>query len=193
MTRIAAMTMGALLLPSLSGCMSAMMASHAAPAAAPAAAGSPAGAPATMQACPMAVPGTQVMASETAGGEALTFTTTAGDVEELRRRAHAMAGMHGHHHAMGAGMQHMAGGMGHGAAMMGPDTTGGGSMGGAEATGGHGSHAMPPSSATVQDVEGGARIVVQPRDPADLEKVRLAISEQAERLRQRGCAAMGGM
>lgn len=210
MTRTVAM-LAAVMLPPLSGCMSAMMAGHAIPpAAAPPVAASPDAPQTAMQMGPMAVPGTQVAASDTVGGEVLTFTTATGDVGELRRRAHAMAEMHERHHAMGSGMQHMGGGMGHGGAMMGPSggmghgstmmgpsggTMGGGSIAGGESPGGHQSHAgtMPPSRATVQDVEGGARIVVQPSDPADLDRVRSAVRDEAEHMRQHGCGMMGGM
>jgi hypothetical protein len=48
----------------------------------------------TMQNCPMKVPGAQVAASDTADGVALTFTTSSGDVAELRRRVETMAKMH---------------------------------------------------------------------------------------------------
>ncbi len=55
-----------------------------------------------MAQCPMAVPGTQVAATDTPDGEAITFTTTSPDaVQELRNRVHAMADMHNQHHAGG--------------------------------------------------------------------------------------------
>ena len=194
MTRTAAMTLaGLLFLPS--GCMPAMRAGHAAPPpttppAGPGAAG--VADPSASQMCPLAVPGTQVTAADVAGGASLTFTTDTGDVGELRRRAHAMADMHDRHHGAGA-MQHGPGTMGHGA-MMGPGMMGGGSMGGAQDAGGHGAHgSMPPSRAAVQDVEKGARIVVQPNDPADLQKLRTSVREDAEHMRQHGCGMPGGM
>lgn len=192
MTRTLLVALVAPLLPSLA-CMPAMMAGHAvspgmaAPPGAPRDGGADA---AMMQACPMAVPGTQVAVSDTAGGEALTFTTAGGDVGELRRRTSAMAAMHDR---MGAGarMEQMQGGMAPGGGMMGPGI-GGGSMGGGQGGGGHGM-TMPPSRAAVEDVENGARIVVTPNDPADLERVRSAVRMRAKHMQQRGCEMMGGM
>lgn len=189
MTRTLLVALAAPLLPSLA-CMPAMMAGHAA---APVAA-SPATPPAAtadaalMQTCPMVVPGTQVAVSNTAAGEALTFTTASGDVAELRRRVHAMAEMHDRHHATGAAMEHGHGDMGHGGGMMGP-----GMMGGGQGTGGHGTNelAIPPSRAAVEDVGGGARIVVTPDDPADLEKLRSAVRMHAKHMQEHGCQMTG--
>jgi hypothetical protein len=47
-----------------------------------------------MKDCPMALPGTSLAASDTAGGIAITFTTRADNVLELRRRVEHMAAMH---------------------------------------------------------------------------------------------------
>lgn len=132
--------------------------------------------------CPAAVPGTQVVPSDTGSGEALTFSTTSRDqVSELRRRVHAMADMHNNHHASGApgGMD----GHGHGGSMM------GGGMG----SGGEMHHAMPPpSTAAVEDTDSGARLVLTPKDPAQLAQLRSAVRSHAEMMRQGRCAMMGG-
>ena len=190
MTRTLLTALAVALLPSLA-CMPAMMAGHAAspgPMMAPPAPGAEA---MPMGACPMAVPGTEVIASDTAAGEALTFKTASGDVAELRRRVHAMA--EGHDHAA-ADMEHGHGGMGHGAGMMGHGMMQGGSAGGGQgAGGGHGMHevAMPPSRTAVEDVEGGARIVVAPDDPADLERLRSAVRTRAQHMQQHGCQMTG--
>ena len=47
-----------------------------------------------MQSCPMQVSGAEVSVLDTKDGIALTFTTTSGDVADLRRRAESMAKMH---------------------------------------------------------------------------------------------------
>lgn len=52
-----------------------------------------------MAMCPMSVTGTTVTASNTVNGGALTFTTSSGEVAELRARVRAMAKVHGEHHA----------------------------------------------------------------------------------------------
>jgi hypothetical protein len=125
--------------------------------------------------CPMAVPGTHLSPMDTATGEALTFTTTPDQVPALREKVHAMADMHNRHHASGDAGQH--GGMG---GMMG---------GGME---GHmgGMHMPPPSHAAVEDVPDGARIVVTPNDPADLQRLQSTIREHAQQMEQHGCGMM---
>ncbi len=163
------------------GCMAGHAASNP-PATSPAQAGSaaPRGMESTpMEACPMAVPGTQVAVTETRDGEAVTFTTSPDQAGELRARVHAMADMHNRHHQDGRGME-MHGGMHHGSMM------GGGSMG--SSGGGGDAMAMmpPPSRAAVEDVEGGARLVVTPNDPADLDRLRSTVRMHAERMRQTG-------
>lgn len=183
------------LIPSLA-CMPAMMAWHAASPAPAMARAAPGAEAVPVGACPMIVAGTQVAASDAPAGEALTFTTASGDVGEVRRRAHAMAEGHDHG-AAGAGH----GGMGHGAGMMGAGMMGHGMMGtgGGQARvgqgpgGGHGVHeaAIPPSRMAVEDVDGGARIVVTPDDPADLETVRSAVRARARHMQQHGCQVTG--
>lgn len=133
-------------------------------------------------ACPMAVPGTQVAVADTADGEAVTFTTAPDQAAELRSRVHAMADMHNSHH-QGGGMEGMHGGMQHNGMM------GGGSMG---SSGGGGAMPMmpPPSRAAVEDVEGGARLVVTPSDPADLDRLRSTVRMHVEHMRQTGTCEM---
>lgn len=171
-----------------SGCMAGMAATHAASAPQPQAAAAPEPVPAAvMQACPVAVPGTQLAAADTPDGEAVTFTTTPDGVAELRSRVHAMADMHNRHHAQPGGANPM-GGMDHGA-MMGGGMMGGGGMG---SSGGRMAMMPPPSRAAVEDVDGGARLVVTPNDPADLERLRSAIRMHARHMQETGTCGMGG-
>jgi hypothetical protein len=162
-----------------------MHAGHAAPgteatsnaAAAPPPAGAPMDGMAGM--CPMSVPGTKVSASDTASGEALTFTTTPDQAAALREKVHAMADMHNRHHSSGEA--------GHGGMM------GGGMMGGSMEgmNGGMGGMPMPPPSrAAVEDLPDGARIVVTPNDPADLTRLQSTIRSHAEQMQQHGCGMM---
>ncbi len=197
MTRTWVATLAILLLPSWA-CMHAMRAGHTAPATTTQSATPPpaAGADAAMQMCPMAVPGTQVAASDVADGEVLTFTTGSGDVEELRRRVRAVAEMHNRHHATGTGPGHMHGDMGHDGGMMGGGMMGGSLMDGSQAAGGHGMGRMmmpPPSRASVEDIEGGARIVMTPNDLADLDELRSTVRMHVQEMQQHGCEMMGGM
>jgi hypothetical protein len=134
-----------------------------------------------MQMCPMAVPGTQVSAADTAGGEAITFTTTPDALADLRSRVGAMADMHNQHHQGGGADSMHAGGMqGMHGGMMG---------GGAGAM--HGGMMPPPSRAVVEDVAGGARIVVTPNDPADLDPLRTTLRAHAQHMQETGQCGMG--
>jgi hypothetical protein len=122
--------------------------------------------------CPMSVAGTHVSATDAVNGEALTFTTT-GQVAELRARVRGMAEAHNRHHADPGAHEGM--------------------MGSGMAGAGHpvGSTMMPPSWATVMDVEGGASIVLAPNAAADLDKLQSAVRARAQRLEQNGCGMMG--
>lgn len=141
--------------------------------------------------CPMNVPGTQVSAMDVANGEALTFTTTPENAAALREKVHAMAEMHNRHHTGGepghGGMQH--GGMGQGA-MGGMGGMGGGMSGMAHGDMG-GMQMPPPSQASVEDVPNGARIVVTPNDPADLQRLQSTVRAHAEHMQQHGCEMTG--
>lgn len=137
------------------------------PAASPTGSTTPRGA---MGMCPMSVPGAQVAAEDTATGEALTFTTSPDQAGALRERVHAMAQMHNQHHS-GDDSGHV--GM-HG--MMG---------------GGGGMTMPPPSQAVVDDLPQGARMVVTPKDPGDLQRLQATVREHAARMQQHGCGMMG--
>lgn len=130
-----------------------------------------------MQNCPMAVPGTQVSTADTQDGESITFTTSPEHAAELRARVHAMADMHNRHH-QGEGMQGTHGDMGHGD-MMG--------SGGSE----HMAMMPPPSRAAVEDLDGGARIVVTPTAPADLDRLRSSVRAHAGHMQESGTCDMG--
>ena len=112
--------------------------------------------------CPMEVQGTSVAVADTDDGVAVTFTTT-GDVAELRKRVHAMADMHAH-------MMH------------------GGTMGSGSAMGS--GHMMVPSDARAEDIDGGARIVVTPKDPAQLADLRAHAHEHAAQMSSGHCPMM---
>ena len=125
--------------------------------------------------CPMAVAGTTARAEELEGSAALAFTTT-GDVAELRQRVAHMAEMHEKHH-----------GEGHGAMMSGAMTSGDADEGmGRESKG----MMMPPSTARSEEIEGGARLILTPRDPADLPKLREHAHQHAEKMASGQCPMM---
>ncbi len=153
--------------------------------------------------CPMQVPGTTVATTEVDGGIGLSFTTTTGDVAELRQRlrrmaemhdqpgGHRMRGSHGtaapgagadHQHDAQPGVDHEAGGrggmmMGEGMMMREGMMMGGGMM-------------MPAATASVEDIEGGARMVLQPKDPAQLGSLREQVGMKAKRMADGECPMM---
>lgn len=108
-------------------------------------------------ACPMLVPGAEVTVEDTAGGVALAFTTGTGDVEELRRTAHRWAGMHARAYSTM------------------PRRAGSGARG---MIGGHGMNIA--STARIEDIPGGARVVLTPLDSADLGRLREAALRHEE-------------
>ena len=124
--------------------------------------------------CPIALEGTTARAEDVDGGAAMAFTTT-GDVAELRRRVAKMAEMHDEHHGDGhASKQGMHGGGMHGGGM-------------------HEGMRMPPSTGRSEDIEGGARLVFTPRDPADLARLREHTRQHADKMASgHGCPMMHG-
>lgn len=160
--------------------------------------------PADDSSCPVAVPGTSVTVEDTDRGAALVFVTT-GDVAELRKRVAAMMSMHNEHHAaMGplptgdeaSGGHDMSGHDMSGHDMSGHDM-GGHDMGGqphGEATGGeHAGHAggmqMVHSQAAVEEIDGGARLVLTAM-PDDVAALQAQLREHAQQM-SGGTCAMG--
>jgi hypothetical protein len=141
--------------------------------------------------CPMKVPGTTVAAADVEGGIGLSFTTTTGDVADLRARVRRMAEMHnqrGAHKMMGghgapaagAGAEHQHGagpGAGHEGGGPGGKMMGGGMM-------------MPAATASGEDVDGGARLVLQPKDPSQLGALREHVRAKAQRMAGGECPMM---
>jgi hypothetical protein len=129
--------------------------------------------------CPMVVQGADVTAADTDGGVALTFTTDAGDVGELRTRVRSMAQMYGMHRGQGGMMWHHMGGkgMGHGGRGMG--AAGMGHMAGRGP--------MPAASDTVTDTDQGARLELRPTDPAQLDDLREHVRWHQQRMHSGEC------
>lgn len=161
------------------------------PAAEPATEPQPGGMMAQMRdRCPMMAEGATVEVSDTYDGVALTFTTTSGNVADLRTRAHHMADMyttHGGHRGM---MWHHMGGRGQGRGMMGeghgPGMMGGSGMGHGPGMG-MGRGMMPAATATVEEIEGGARILLVPTDASQLDALREHARVHRERMHGGEC------
>jgi hypothetical protein len=50
---------------------------------------------------------------------------------------------------------------------------------------------VPPSSATVTDIENGASIALTPVAPADLQQLQTAVRTHANHMEKDGCGMMG--
>jgi len=107
-----------------------------------------------VEACPVGVPGTRIQLAETAESTHVFLQTWPSNVDELRLRVRAQAERHG------PGAHH---GPGHLGTHEGPRT--------------HGLRlwSLGPTRVTVEDIPGGARLVVQAADPARREEVRIAL------------------
>lgn len=153
--------------------------------------------------CPMQVAGTTVAAIDVEGGVGLSFTTTTGDVTVLRQRVRRMAQMHDPH-----GGDTMMGGHDtaapdaeaedqHRARAAASDEGGGGEgmmMGGGMKMAGNmkmaGGMMMPAATASVEDIEAGARLILWPKDPAQLGALRDHVHMKAQRMTAGECQMM---
>ena len=136
--------------------------------------------------CPMQVPGTAVSVDDVEGGVAISFSTSQGNVADLRQRVRSMAEMHNRHQAdgmmMGGGPHESGAGAGHEHKTDDAAGHSGGAM--------MGGMMMPATTATVEDTDQGARIVVRPRDPADLAGLRQHARMNAAKMSQGECPMM---
>lgn len=140
--------------------------------------------------CPMAMnmANTQITTADTTDGIAIVFATT-GDVADLRARVRKIADMH----------NRMAGEMGsvHGEGAQGGGMQAGGMQGdGMHCDQGGGMHGMGmgakliPSRASVEDVPGGARLVLVPADASQLEVLRQQARMWVEMMQRGQCPMM---
>ena len=151
--------------------------------------------------CPMVVEGVDVEMTETDNGVALAFTTTEGDVSDLRQRVQRMARMYEMHAGRGSIMwKHMEEGhMEEGHMDQGQEGITGeqglrerpqqeeqqkGMQGqqGQQQPG-----ALPETKATVAQIDKGARLELMPADSAQLQKLRTEIRQHQQRMRAGEC------
>lgn len=131
--------------------------------------------------CPMVVEGADVAVADTEEGVALTFTTEAGDVGDLRARVQHMAQMYGMHAGQRGMMWHHMGGQGQGRGDPGMDM-------------GHmaGRGPMPAATATVTEVDKGARLELRPTDAPQLEHLREHARWHQQRMKTGECWMLQG-
>lgn len=111
--------------------------------------------------CPMVVEEADVAVSDTKEGVTLTFTTEAGNVDDLRARVRHMADMYEMHRGQRGMMWHHMGDMGR---------QGGGPGMGMGHMAGRGP--MPAATATVTELDKGARLELRPTDASQLNALR---------------------
>ena len=143
--------------------------------------------------CPMRVQGTTLTATDVEGGIALEFTTSTGDVAELRKRVRQMAEMH-NSHDMGGGEEVVAGspadvGSQH------EHAAGAGTGAGREPSSHQGmmmgrGMKMPAATATANDTDGGARLVLRPNNATQLDALREHVRTHAARMAHGDCPMM---
>lgn len=107
--------------------------------------------------CPMYAQGTEMTMEDVEGGFAMTFVNPQ-NVDDVRQRAKAMVE---HHEQMQSTRP-------------------------AEGARRRGSM-MPAFTATVEDVEGGARVIMKPKDSATLESLRTHMRQQREKMADQPC------
>ena len=116
--------------------------------------------------CPFGIRGARVSTSDTDDGVAITVRAY-GDLEEVRRRAHDAAAMYGPgaHRGLGHDGKH-GGGERHGLGL---------------------AELGVPARAEALDTPDGALILVRPRQPADLDRMREALATREGRVRRGEC------
>jgi len=139
----------------------------------------------------MVVQGADVTVADTDRGVALTFTTAAGDVVDLRTRVRNMAQMYEMHRGQAGMMWHHMGGkgMGHSGRGMGGEGMGHGRPGKGGEGMGHmaGRGPMPAASGTVSDTDQGARIELRPTDSSQLDALREHVRWHQARMHSGEC------
>lgn len=113
--------------------------------------------------CPTDLPGATVTAEEVEGGAALVFTTRAGDVAALRDEVREMADMNNQNRLDGKPMGRGTGGLVPGGMM------------------------IPATTASAEDIEGGARLVFEPKDISQVEAIRDQARVRAARMATGEC------
>lgn len=131
--------------------------------------------------CPMVVEGADVAVADTEEGVALTFTTEAGDVGDLRARVQHMAQMYGMHAGQRGMMWHHMGRQGQGRGGPGMDM-------------GHmvGRGPMPAATATVTEIDKGARLELRPTDASQLDALREHVRWHQQRMESGECWMLQG-
>jgi hypothetical protein len=120
--------------------------------------------------CPLQVPGATVTESDVGGGAALDFRTSAEHVAGVRQRVRLIAAVYNHH---GAGTP--------------IDGSPEPSVHSENAEDVHPDLGMPVASASVEDIDDGARLVLRPESPSQLQALRERARAHAAGVRGDDC------
>lgn len=113
------------------------------------------------QMCPASIEGADVTAVDVEGGVALEFTTRAGDTDDVREQVQAMAARHNQRMEQREERQAAGRGMG--------------------------MRGMPMSSASVQELPNGARLIYRVEDEAQLSELRDAARQRVSAMEAGTC------
>ena len=116
--------------------------------------------------CPLYTSGATIEFGSVVGGGSLAFTEGASSVSDLRERARRVVEMHNER-------------------LEGVDSTANPSAGAATVW-----RSMPNALASVEDITGGARVVLQPSDPAELDSLREQLQTRSGRMNRDVCPAI---
>ena len=142
---------------------------------------------ARQDACPLALAGTTSSTEDTVDGVVVQFSTTeAGDIPELRRRVDKLAAAHNSTDAAATEDLAAAPPQAPGPTAAPETAPAGEATAEATATGG-----KLDSEAAAETSEQGVRLVLRPRDPAQLDSMRDHLRKQADDLVQRVCDQAG--
>jgi hypothetical protein len=137
-------------------------------------------------ACPVEVEGTTVQAENVEGGVSMVFLTT-GDVGDMRERVRHFAALEEARSMRDASERDSTAaqrrsGQGEAASAKAASPT--------EEAEEDGAETAPRVNSRVEDIEGGARMVLIPMDSSDLEAVRMHVEEQAQTMAGGRCPPM---
>jgi len=131
--------------------------------------------------CPMVVEGADVLVADTEEGVVLTFTTQENDAGDLRARVQRMAEMYEMHRGQRGMMWHHVRGRG--------QDRGGPGMGMGHMAG---RGPMPAATASVTQVDRGARLELRPTDASQLEQLREHARWHQQRMESGECWMLQG-
>ncbi len=142
---------------------------------------------AQMQAsCPMSIPDAKVRITDNDGGVTLDFETDAAHAKILQQRVENLANMYAMHRTRGMMWHHMGAGQMRDRHDM-ASGRGDGHMMGSRHMGSAPTGPMPATKASVESTSTGARLLLTPEDPSQLDALRQHVHTHHERMQGGEC------